>query len=150
MYAFGAVTVTGYILVLISLWRLRFADPYSPRPYQAPLNVTLKRRGENIKVPILAGIGLAGAAFIWCLVVWTHAIGRIAGPAWLLVGYAIYFWHRKRAGLPLLRSVRRDWEEEQVRVLREAGEEELLARYVAALRERNARRGAKHASAPKP
>ena len=38
MYAFGATF--GYTLVFISLIRLRFSDPYSPRPYRMPLNLS--------------------------------------------------------------------------------------------------------------
>jgi len=135
LYAFGAVT--GYVLVLISLIKLRFADPYSPRPYKVPFNLTVTTHGRKVEVPIFAFIGLAGNIFIWVLVVWTHAIGRIAGPAWLVLGYVIYFVFRSKASLPLLGNVDRDWEGEQIRVLSEAGEDELLEQYRSALRRRD-------------
>ena len=132
MYAFGAVS--GYILVLISLLVLRARDPWTPRPYRVPGNVTMHdRAGHAWGLPIPTVLGLLGAAFILALVVWTHTIGRIAGPAWILLGLAIYLWHRRRAGLPLWGTKPRDWEAEQTRVLTEAGETELLARYQAAL-----------------
>ena len=135
MYAFGAVT--GYILVLISLIRLRFADPYSPRPYRVPLNMKVNLRGKVVDVPIMAFLGLAGSIFIWVLVVATHRIGRIAGPAWLVLGYIGYFAFRKADGLPAFGNVPRDWETEQIRVLSQAGEETILEQYKAALRRRD-------------
>ncbi|HEY3315783.1 MAG TPA: APC family permease [Bacillota bacterium] len=141
LYAFGAVT--GYVLVLISLVKLRFDDPYSPRPYKVPLNLSTVVRGRRVDVPVLALVGLAGNIFIWVLVVWTHAIGRIAGPAWLVLGYIIYFTYRSRAKLPIFGNVKRDWEGDQLHVLREAGEYRLLEQYQAALRRRDEMEAAK-------
>ncbi|HEY3314330.1 MAG TPA: amino acid permease [Bacillota bacterium] len=135
MYAFGAVT--GYILVLISLIRLRFADPFSPRPYKVPINFKTKFRGHVVDVPIMGFLGLAGSIFIWALVVATHAIGRIAGPAWILLGYVAYFVFRRREGLPAFGNVKRDWEGEQIRVLTDAGEQTILDQYKAALERRD-------------
>ena len=135
MYAFGAVT--GYILVLISLIHLRFVDPYSPRPYRVPLNIRVAYRGRQVEVPIMAFLGLVGSIFIWALVVATHAIGRIAGPAWIILGYLGYFAFRKAEGLPLFGNIKRDWEAEQIRVLTEAGEEAILNQYKAALQRRD-------------
>ncbi|MCL5038756.1 MAG: hypothetical protein M1299_02830, partial [Firmicutes bacterium] len=65
------------------------------------------------------------------------SIGRIAGPAWLLFGFLLFFWFRKKEGLPLLGNIPRDWESEQKRVLHEAGEFELLAQYEQALKKRD-------------
>ena len=137
MYAFGAVS--GYVLVMISLIRLRFLDPDSPRPYKTPLNVKVRYRGDTVELPVLGVIGLLGTVAIWILVMWTHAIGRIAGPAWLMLGWAYYLYYRKKAGLPLFGTVARDWEEEQRHVLRSAGETRLLREYEAALARRRAR-----------
>ncbi len=141
MYAFGAVS--GYVLVMISLIRLRFLDPDSPRAYKTPLNLKVTYRGDTVEVPVLGIVGLIGTVAIWVLVMWTHAIGRIAGPAWLVIGWAFYFYHRRRAGLPLLGTVARDWETEQREVLRSAGEHRLLRQYEAALARRQARQAAK-------
>ncbi len=135
LYAFGAVS--GYVLVLISLVKLRFSDPYSPRPYKVPFNLPVTIKGRRVEVPLLAFFGLAGNIFIWVLVVWTHAIGRIAGPSWLVLGYIVYFVYRSRAGLPIFGSIKRDWENDQIRVLAEAGELELLEQYQTALKRRD-------------
>ena len=132
LYAFGATF--GYTLVFISLIRLRFADPYSPRPYKVPGNVRWKRKdGTVVEVPVLGFVGMLGVASIFVTVLITHDIGRIAGPAWLLLGVAYYAYFRHRSGLPVLGSVSHDWEQEQVEVLTRAEEFELLEQYKQAL-----------------
>ncbi len=52
--------------------------------------------------PILGFIGMIGVSFILFEVILTHEIGRIAGPAWVLVCLIYYFWFRKKKGFPLL------------------------------------------------
>ncbi len=139
MYAFGAVT--GYILVLISLIRLRMTDPYTPRPYKVPGNIAIMHNGEKVDIPIMAFVGLAGNIFIWVLVVLTHTIGRVAGPLWLILGWTVYFWFRHHEGLPRLGNIPREWEAEQMHVLTEAQEYEYLVQYRAALKRRDQRLG---------
>jgi APA family basic amino acid/polyamine antiporter len=135
MYAFGAST--GYLLVFLALIRLRFTDPYAPRPYKVPLNVRVRRRGQTYEFPILAIFGTIGIGSILMMVVLTHEIGRIAGPAWVLACFGYYAWYRRKRGLPVFRSVRRNWEEQQQKVLEEAEEFDLLERYRAALAARD-------------
>lgn len=139
MYAFGAVT--GYILVMISLIKLRISDPYTPRPYKVPGNIRMKRGGETYYFPVAVIIGLLGNIFIWVIVVLTHSIGRIAGPAWLVIGFIIYFSFRKREGLPLWGSIERKWEEQQLQVLEESEEFVLLREYQDALTRRDKKLG---------
>jgi len=135
MYAFGATL--GYSLVFIALIRLRFVDPHSPRPYKMPLNVRLKNKRREVDVPLLGFIGTAGVLFVLTEVVLTHTIGRVAGPAWVLLCFLYYAWYRRRRGLPVFRTVKRDWEAEQRAVLRDAEEFDLLERYRAALEARD-------------
>jgi APA family basic amino acid/polyamine antiporter len=135
MYAFGAST--GYLLVFIALIRLRFIDPFSPRPYKVPLNLRLRLRGQSYEFPIMAVIGAAGIGAILFMVILTHAIGRIAGPAWIVACFAYYAWYRSRHQLPVFRSVPHDWEAQQQEVLRDAEEFDLLERYRAALAARD-------------
>jgi len=143
MYAFGATL--GYILVFISLIVLRFKDPYTPRPYKVPVNLPVKIKGRAVNVPLLAFIGTLGVSTIFVEVVYTHTIGRIAGPAWVLICIGLYLIYRHRKGLPLFKSLPRNWEKEQEAVLRSAEEFDLLEQYKIALRERDKlarRRGA--------
>mgnify|MGYP005848056025 CR=1 FL=1 len=140
LYAFGATF--GYILVFTSLIKLRFSDPYTPRPYKVPLNIKWRRKdGSTIEVPVLGFLGLLGVGSIFATVVITHEIGRIAGPAWVLLCVIYYVIFRRRNGLPVLGSVPRDWEQEQVDVLTKAEEFELLEQYKQALIRRDRQRG---------
>jgi APA family basic amino acid/polyamine antiporter len=138
MYAFGATL--GYTMVFVALIKLRFTDPYSPRPYKVPINLTVKSKGRRFSLPILGIIGMLGVATILFEVVLTHSIGRIAGPAWIMACFAYYAWYRKRNKLPVFRSVKRDWEKEQINVLTSAEEFDLLEQYKLALAGRDKRR----------
>lgn len=134
MYAFGAST--GYTLVFAALIKLRFSDPYSPRPYKVPLNVKLHYKGRRVEFPVLGIIGMLGISTILFEVVLTHAIGRIAGPAWIVLCFVYYVWYRKKEGFPLFRSIKHDWEKEQIEVLTSAEEFDLLEQYKNALKEK--------------
>jgi basic amino acid/polyamine antiporter, APA family len=124
MYAFGAAT--SYMLVFVSLLVLRFTDPWTPRPFKVPLNVPIRGKDGEMRYLPLAGIlGFLGISSILIFVVFTHAIGRIAGPAWIVLGLLIYLWHRRREKLPLRRSLPRDWVREQIEVYEDAGEHDL-------------------------
>jgi APA family basic amino acid/polyamine antiporter len=139
LYAFGATL--GYTLVFISLIRLRFVDPYSPRPYKVPGNIRHKRKdGTVIEVPVIGFIGLVGVFSIWLTVMITHDIGRIFGPLWVLVCVVYFIVFRRRNGLPVFRSVPHDWEQEQVDVLTGAEEYELVEQYKQALVRRDRQR----------
>jgi len=143
LYAFGATF--GYMLVFISLIRLRFVDPYTPRPYKVPLNIKWRRRSDHmvIYVPILGFIGFIGVTSIFLTVVITHEIGRIVGPLWMLICIAYYFAFRHRNKLPVLRNTEHDWEHEQIDVLTAAEEYESLEEYKQALIRRDRERGIK-------
>src|SRR5579864_6754362 len=124
MYAFGAAT--AYMLVFVSLLVLRFPDPWTPRPFKVPLNIKLRGKdGEARLLPIVGILGFLGISSILILVVLTHAIGRIAGPAWIILGLLIYIWHRHRKKLPITKSLNRNWEKEQLLVYEDAGEHDL-------------------------
>jgi APA family basic amino acid/polyamine antiporter len=135
MYAFGATL--GYILVFISLIRLRFLDPYTPRPYKVPLNLHWRKGERVIEVPLLGFLGLLGVSTIFFTVIATHAIGRIAGPTWVVVCLVYYFFYRKSNQMPVLGSVTRDWEKLQMDVLTSAEEYDLLEQYKTALAARD-------------
>lgn len=141
MYAFGATL--AYLLVFASLVRLRFVDPVTPRPYRVPLNIRWRRGGETIQVPLLGFLGIAGVSLILFEVILTHTIGRIAGPAWVILCLAYYVWYRRRQGYPVFGSLPRDWTAEQLAILESAEEYSLLEEYKFALaaREKKIRAG---------
>jgi len=146
MYAFGATL--GYTLVFVALVALRFKDPYSPRPYRVPLNARWTRKdGQVIEIPILGFLGILGLLITLAEVVLTHAIGRIAGPGWVVLCFVYYVAYRRRQGLPVWRSISHRWEEEQRAVLKDAQEFDLLERYEFALAQRDRRLGRRQARA---
>ncbi len=134
MYAFGASL--AYLISFISLVVLRFRDPYSPRPYRVPGNI--RWRGHD--VPILGFVGVLSITLMLATVVFTHPLGRILGPAWVVLVILYYWWYRWRAGKPLLGNLPRDWERAQMRILEEAEEFELLEEYRIALAYRDRER----------
>jgi APA family basic amino acid/polyamine antiporter len=135
MYAFGATL--GYMIVFVSLIVLRFKDPYSPRPYKMPINMKVKSQGSVIDFPLLGILGFIGVSFILFEVILTHAIGRIAGPAWVIICLVYYFLWRKRNKLPLFGSIKHNWEQEQIDVLTGAEEYDLVEEYKNALAQRD-------------
>jgi APA family basic amino acid/polyamine antiporter len=134
LYAFGAAT--SYSFVFVALIALRLKDPLSPRKFKIPLNIPVRFRGERADFPIVGVIGFAGIFSILIFTMLTHPIGRVAGPLWLIAGVAIYLVYRKRKGLPLFRSRPVDWETQQIRILKDAGELELMDELLEKLRAR--------------
>ena len=135
MYAFGATL--GYMIVFVSLIVLRYKDPYSPRPYKMPVNVKIKSRGNIVDFPLLGILGFIGVSFILFEVIFTHAIGRIAGPAWVILCLVYYIFWRRRNHFPVLKSIKHNWEQEQIDVLTSAEEYDLVEEYKNALAQRD-------------
>jgi APA family basic amino acid/polyamine antiporter len=135
MYAFGATL--GYTLVFVALIALRFRDPYTPRPYRVPVNIPWQHAGATILIPIVGFLGLLGVLFTLTEVVLTHAIGRVAGPAWVAVCLAYYVLYRRTRRLPVAGSIAHHWEEHQRAILKDAEEHDLLEQYEIALSQRD-------------
>ena len=135
LYAFGAAA--SYTLVFIALIALRLNDPLTPRKFLIPFNLKMRFRGEEVHFPLVAVIGFIGIFAILIFVLLTHHIGRIAGPSWLLLGIVVYLIYRARKRLPAFGSVPRDWNREQVSILKNAGELELMDDLIGKLKERD-------------
>jgi APA family basic amino acid/polyamine antiporter len=135
LYAFGATT--GYLLVFISLFALRFNDPHTPRPYKMPLNIRTRYRGRTVLFPVLGVVGFLGVLFFLIMVILTHPYARIVGPIWVLAAIGLYAYFRSHKKMPLFKSLPRDWEGATKRVLLEAEEYKSLEEYEASLAERD-------------
>jgi basic amino acid/polyamine antiporter, APA family len=138
LYAFGAAT--SYSFVFLGLIALRLTDPLSPRKFKIPLNVPMRFRGERVEFPVIAVLGFIGIFSILMFTLRTHALGRIFGPSWLLLGVILYLAYRGYRRLPLLRSQHHDWRNAQIEILRRAGELELMDEYRSNLQASDARR----------
>lgn len=137
LYAFGATT--GYLLVFISLFVLRFKDPFTPRPYKMPLNIRVTYKGNQVWFPLLGALGLLGVLFFLIMVLLTHHYARIVGPLWVAGAIVLFAMYRRRRGLPVFKTLPRDWEGATKKVLLEAEEFQSLEEYEAALSEHRAR-----------
>jgi len=137
LYAFGATT--GYLLVFISLFVLRFRDPFTPRPYKMPLNVRITYKGNQVWFPVLGVIGFLGVLFFLVMVLLTHQYARIVGPLWVLAAIGLFAMYRRKRGLPIFKTLPRDWVTATRRVLLEAEEFQSLEEYDAALQEHRER-----------
>jgi APA family basic amino acid/polyamine antiporter len=99
LYSFG-VLIT-FAIAQAAVVRLRFSDPDLERPFFVRLNVRI--RGTPVPVSALVGIPLVAA--LWVVAMSTHQAARIGGPAWLLLGAALYAGVRLRSGAGLLERV---------------------------------------------
>jgi len=134
LYAFGAAT--SYSFVFIALIALRLNDPLSPRKFTIPFNIPMRFRGEDVKFPVVAVVGFIGIFSILVFTMITHEIGRIAGPGWLLAGFVGYVFYRRYKGFPVFRSRKHDWPQQQISILRDAGELELMDELLVNLKRR--------------
>ena len=99
LYSFGVLlTFTAAQLAVI---RLRASEPELPRPFRVPLDVTV--RGVRVPLPALVGAPLTLA--VWVAAMITHPGARYAGPAWLVIGLAVYLVTRLRAEIGLLEDI---------------------------------------------
>ncbi len=101
LYAFGAMI--SFTTAHVSVVALRIREPDTPRPFRSPL--TIRVRGHAL--PLLSVLGGAGTFTVWCVVVATHAEGRVIGFIWMAVGIAMYVVYRKLNGYSLTRTVAR-------------------------------------------
>ena len=139
LYAFGAAT--SYSFVFLALIALRLNDPLEPAQVQDSVEHPDARAAAS--APSFRSsrvIGFIGIVSILVFTLFTHPIGRIAGPTWLIVGIIAYFIYRRHRGLPLFGSQKHDWRKAQVEILRNAGELELMDEYVANVKASDERR----------
>ena len=99
LYSFGILL--AFTAAQLSVIRLRFTEPDLARPFRVPLNV----RWRGVEVPVPAFVGAAATFGIWIVALLTHEGARIAGPAWLALGGAMYVWVRIRAEVGLLEDL---------------------------------------------
>jgi APA family basic amino acid/polyamine antiporter len=146
LYAFGATT--GYLLVFISLFVLRLKDPFTPRPYMMPLNIQIRYQGRPVWFPLLGVLGFLGVLFFLVMVLLTHQYARIVGPIWVIGAVILFAIYRRKRGLPMLKTLDRDWITATRRVLLEAEEYKSLEEYDAALEEHRSQMGGGSRKAP--
>jgi APA family basic amino acid/polyamine antiporter len=99
LYSFGILL--AFTAAQLAVVRLRFTEPDLARPFRVPLNV----RFRGVPVPVPALVGAAAMFAVWIVAIATHEGARIAGPAWLAIGGAMYVYVRVRAEIGLLEDI---------------------------------------------
>ena len=99
LYAFGAMI--SFTAAHISVVALRIKEPELRRPFRTPLSIPF--RGKSL--PLLSIIGGIGTFTVWCVVVATHAEGRLIGFSWMAIGFVVYVVYRKAKGYSLTKTV---------------------------------------------
>ncbi len=99
LYSFGVLLT--FTAAQIAVIKLRASEPDLPRPFRVPFDVTI--RGVRVPLPALIGAPLTAAVLVVALL--THPGARYAGPAWLVVGFAVYLLTRLRAEIGLLEDI---------------------------------------------
>jgi len=101
LYAFGAMI--SFTAAHVSVVVLRFKEPALERPFLTRPNIPL--RGGSL--PLLSVIGGLGTFAVWCVVVATHAEGRLIGFSWMAAGFVVYVLYRRAKGYSLTKTVER-------------------------------------------
>ncbi|WP_325380985.1 amino acid permease [Methanocella sp.] len=97
LYNYGALV--SFMLVNLSLIKLRSKRPDLYRPYKSPWAFNIHIRGKDLDVPILPVLGFFVCLFVWILVLNLHQIGKIVGTLWFIVGVLMYLAYRKSQNL---------------------------------------------------
>lgn len=101
IYSFAA-TIT-FTMAHLGVIGIRIKDPDGDRPFQLPLNVTIKGR----KIPLISVVGGIGTFAIWVIIALNNRFGQVVGFSWMIVGLIFYVIYRRRLGLSLTKMVKR-------------------------------------------
>jgi APA family basic amino acid/polyamine antiporter len=99
VYSFGVLL--AFTAAQLAVIRLRYKEPDLDRPFFARPGVRIG--GAVVPLPALIGAPLTFA--VWVLSMITHPGARYAGPAWLVVGLAVYLLVRVNARQGLLEDI---------------------------------------------
>jgi APA family basic amino acid/polyamine antiporter len=99
LFSFGVLL--AFTAAQLAVIRLRIKEPDLPRPYRAPLNVSVGRTD----IPVPAVVGATLTFVVWCVALATHAGARYAGPLWLAAGLVVYVVVRRAHGEGLTERV---------------------------------------------
>jgi APA family basic amino acid/polyamine antiporter len=99
IYAFGATL--AFLIVHLSVIRLRFREPARDRPYRIPFNV----RAGKADLPLTALLGAAMAAVAFASVLFLHDAARWVGAGWMAFGVLLYVIYRTVEDKPIFKRV---------------------------------------------
>jgi len=95
LYAFGSLL--AFMFAHASILSLRVKKPELPRPFKLGWNLKIKGR----ELPISTILGLVATTAIWFIILITQPYSRWVGIVWMVVGFIIYYFYRRKEHLPL-------------------------------------------------
>ena len=104
LYAFGSLL--AFMFAHASILSLRAKKPELERPFKLGWNIRIRGR----EMPISAIIGLLATAIIWIIILITQPYSRWVGIIWMVVGFIIYYFYRRKEHLPLTHIPRKPGE----------------------------------------
>ena len=99
VFSFGVLL--AFTATQLAVIKLRVTEPDLPRPYRAPLNITIR----HAEIPVPAVLGAVLTFAIWVVALATHPGARYAGPAWLAIGLVVFVAVRRSHGEGLTQRV---------------------------------------------
>jgi APA family basic amino acid/polyamine antiporter len=106
----GALYAVGSLLAFMfahaSIISLRLKRPDLPRPFKLGWNI--KFRGHEL--PVTALLGITALTLIWVIILITQPYSRWVGLAWMIGGLVTYYFYRRREGLPLSYTPKKEGE----------------------------------------
>jgi len=99
VFSFGVLL--AFTATQLAVIKLRVTEPDLPRPYRAPLNITIR----HTEIPVPAVLGAVLTFAIWVVALATHPGARYAGPAWLAIGLVVFVAVRRSHGEGLTQRV---------------------------------------------
>jgi len=102
LYAFGSLL--AFMFAHASILSLRARRPDLPRPFKLGWNLRIKGR----ELPISTILGLVATAIIWIIILITQPYSSWIGLIWMAVGLIIYYIYRRKEGLPLTHTVKKE------------------------------------------
>ena len=95
LYAFGSLL--AFMFAHASIISLRVKKPELPRPFKLGWNVRI----SGHEIPISTIIGFVATGVIWLIILITQPYSRWVGIVWMIVGWIIYYFYRRRQRVPL-------------------------------------------------
>ncbi len=101
LYAFGSLL--AFMFAHASILSLRIRQPNLERPFKLGWNIRIGK----YELPISSIIALAATSAIWIIILITQPYSRWVGIIWMVIGFIIYYFYRRKQNLPFFHSAKK-------------------------------------------
>jgi APA family basic amino acid/polyamine antiporter len=101
LYAFGSLL--AFMFAHASILSMRVRQPNLERPFKLGWNLKVWGR----ELPISSMVGLAATSVIWVIILITQPYSRWVGLIWMIIGFIVYYFYRRRENLPFFHNAKR-------------------------------------------